>query len=165
MNHANWKTTADPAERNRRSVYIFVRRNSRYPLLDVFDEPDTHESCPRRNVTTIAPQALTMLNGKQTLEWAEAFAGRVLETAGADPDAQIKTAYRLAYSRPPDKSEEGIALDFFKRQREIIAERDGAGDKLAEPPSLPEKADRVQAAALVDFCHMLMNSNEFVYRN
>ena len=165
VSHANWKTMADTAERNRRSVYIFVRRNSRYPLLDVFDEPDTHESCPRRNVTTVAPQALTMLNSKQTLEWAESFAGRVLETAGSDPDVQIKMAYRLAYSRPPDKAEEGIALDFFKRQRAIIAERVGAGDKLAEPPSPPEKTDRVQAAALVDFCHMLMNSNEFVYRN
>ncbi len=160
-----WKVSEDPAERNRRSIYIFVRRNTRYPLLDVFDMPDTHESCARRNVTTIAPQALTMLNSKLTLEWAQAFAGRVLGSAGEDPKAQVETAYRLAYSRRPSASEEAIALAFFQRQRAIIAERASAGEKLAEPPSLPEKADPVEAAALVDFCHMLMNSNEFVYRN
>ena len=46
-------------ERKRRSVYIFVRRNARYPMLEVFDMPDTHESCARRNITNTAPQALT----------------------------------------------------------------------------------------------------------
>ena len=65
-------------ERNRRSVYIFVRRNTRYPMLEAFDMPDTHETCPRRNVTTTAPQALTLLNNKMALEWAQAFAGRAL---------------------------------------------------------------------------------------
>ena len=64
-----------PEERNRRSVYIFVRRNTRYPMLEAFDMPDTHESCSRRDVTTTAPQALTMLNDKVALEWAQAFAG------------------------------------------------------------------------------------------
>ena len=40
-----WPVTADPAERNRRSVYVFVRRNLRYPLFEAFDFPDTHEPC------------------------------------------------------------------------------------------------------------------------
>ncbi len=165
MSRGNWKVTQDPAERNRRSIYIFVRRNTRYPLLEVFDLPDTHESCARRNVTTIAPQALTLLNGKLTLEWAEAFAGRVLKSAGSGLKAQIETAYRLAYSRRPEASELETALGFFERQRALIAERASTGGKLALPPLLPEHADRVEAAALVDFCHMLMNSNEFVYRD
>ena len=52
-----WKVSAAD-ERNRRSVYIFVKRNSRYPMMEAFDMPDTHESCPRREITTTAPQAL-----------------------------------------------------------------------------------------------------------
>jgi hypothetical protein len=73
----------DPAERNRRSVYIFVRRNTRYPMLESLDMPDTHESCGRRNMTTYrARRPLTLLNSKLTLEWAQAFAARVLSTAG-----------------------------------------------------------------------------------
>jgi hypothetical protein len=80
-----WKISEDPAERNRRSVYIFVRRNTRYPMLESLDMPDTHESCGRRNMTTTAPQALTLLNSKLTLEWAQAFAARVMRAAGSGP--------------------------------------------------------------------------------
>jgi hypothetical protein len=160
-----WKLTADESERNRRSIYIFVRRNTRYPMFEAFDMPDTHESCPRRNVTTSPIQALTMLNSKLTLEWAQSFAGRVIRTAGSNVNKQIDTAYRLALSRAPDKVESSIARNFFTRQRAIIAERAAAGEELALPPSLPDKADRTAAATLVDFCHALINANEFVYRN
>ena len=160
-----WKLTADESERNRRSIYIFVRRNTRYPMFETFDMPDTHESCPRRNVTTSPIQALTMLNSKLTLEWAQSFAGRVIRTAGGNVNQQIDAAYRLALSRAPDKVESSIARNFFIRQRAIIAERAAAGEDLALPPSLPDKADRTAAATLVDFCHTLINANEFVYRN
>jgi hypothetical protein len=158
-----WKVNEDPAERNRRSVYIFVRRNTRYPMLESLDMPDTHESCGRRNMTTTAPQALTLLNSKLTLEWAQAFAARVLQTAGAGASQQVEAAYQLAYSRKPDATELQTALGFLDRQRGIIAARGAA--VLALPVPAPEPVDRPAAAALVDLCHMLMNSNEFVYRN
>src|SRR5262249_22581458 len=77
-----WKLSV-PEERNRRSVYIFVRRNTRYPMLEAYDMPDTHESCSRRMVTTTAPQALALVNDRVTLEWAQAFAARAL--AAPDP--------------------------------------------------------------------------------
>lgn len=150
-------------ERNRRSIYVFVRRNTRYPMFESFDMPDTHESCARRNVTTTAPQALIMLNSRLILEWAQAFAGRVLKSAGADRRKQIEAAYRLAYSRLPDRSEKQLARSFLERQRSIIAEKNG--QKLAVPSFVPEGLESPSAAAFVDFCHMLMNSNEFVYRN
>jgi hypothetical protein len=160
-----WKVSSDLADRNRRSIYVFVRRNTRYPLFETFDMPDTHESCPRRDVTTSPVQALTLLNSSLVLDWARAFASRVLRTAGTSPREQIVIAYRLAYSRPPAPEEVTLALDFFNRQREIVAERAAAGGKLAIPESLPDGARAVDAATLVDFCHMLINSNEFVYRN
>jgi hypothetical protein len=160
-----WSVNADPGDRNRRSVYIFVRRNARYPMLEVFDMPDTHESCGRRNQTITAPQAMSLLNGKISLEWAQAFAGRVLKSAGVDSNAQVNTAYRLAYGRLPNGAEKDVVLTFFAKQKPIIAERAAAAQKLALPSTMPEGYDRVEAAALVDFCQMLLNSNEFVYRN
>ncbi len=159
-----WKVSA-PDERNRRSVYIFVRRNARYPMLEAFDMPDTHESCGRRNQTITAPQAMALLNGKVSLEWAQAFAGRVLSEAGADPKAQVDDAYRLAYGRHPDGFEKDTVLTFFAKQKELVAERASAGEKLAMPARMPAGFDQAQAATLVDFCQMLLNSNEFVYRN
>lgn len=161
-----WKTSTDPADENRRSIYIFVRRNARYPMLEEFDMPDTHESCGRRNQTITAPQALSLLNDKLTLEWAAAFAGRVIKQAGADANAQIENAYRLAYGRSPDGWEKDKVLTFFAKQKTIVADRLAAGGKAALPTgSLPEGMQPAQAAALVDFCHMLLNSNEFVYRD
>ncbi len=158
-----WKVSEDPVERNRRSIYIFVRRNTRYPMLESLDMPDTHESCGRRNMTTTAPQALTLLNSKLSLEWAQAFAARVILTAGSAASQQVEAAYRLAYSRRPDAEELQSALGFLDRQRRIIAARPGA--VLALPTLSPDLSDQPAAAALVDLCHMLMNSNEFVYRN
>jgi hypothetical protein len=160
-----WKVSSDPADRDRRSVYVFVRRNSRYPMFESFDMPDTHESCPRRDITTSPLQALTLLNSTVVLEWAQAFAGRVLQTAGPDHEAQVATAYRLAYSRRPTPAEWKIARDFFQRHRDIVAERASTGAHLAVPQTLPRGVQPVDAATLVDFCHILINSNEFVYRN
>jgi hypothetical protein len=128
-------------------VYVFVRRNTRYPLFEAFDMPDTHESCPRRDVTTSPVQALTLLNSSLALEWAKGFASRVAQVAGTNIREQVVVAYRLAYSRSPAPDEIQLALGFFRRHRALVAARDA------------------DAATLVDFCHMLINSNEFVYRN
>jgi len=159
-----WKVS--PVEdQDRRSVYIFVRRNARYPMLEAFDMPDTHESCGRRNQTITAPQAMSLLNSKVSLDWAEAFAGRILKQAGTDPNQQIESAYRLAYGRRPDGYEKDSVMTFLAKQKPVIAERAAAGEKLALPPYIPSGYDPTQAAAFVDFCQMLFNSNEFVYRN
>jgi len=160
-----WKVSSDLADRNRRSVYIFIRRNSRYPMLEAFDMPDTHESCGRRNQTITAPQAMSLLNSKVSLEWAQAFAGRVLKAAGPDQAAGVDTAYRLAYGRHPNGAEKDVVLTFLAKQKQIVADGMAAGQKIALPSSMPDGYDRASAAALVDFCQMLLNSNEFVYRN
>jgi hypothetical protein len=159
-----WKVS-DETERNRRSVYIFVRRNARYPMLEAFDMPDTHESCGRRNQTITAPQAMSLLNSQVSLEWSQAFAGRVLKEAGTDPAAQIEDAYRLAYGRRPDGSEKDTVLTFLTKQQGLIGDRAAVGGKLALPTAMPAGYDKTRGAALVDFCQMLLNSNEFVYRN
>jgi hypothetical protein len=166
MNPGRAKWGTSPAEdQNRRSVYISVRRNLRYPMLEVFDMPDTHESCARRETTISAPQALTLINSGIVLEWAQAFAGRVLSAAGADLNRQIEHAYRFAYARLPRAAEKDTAFTFFGRHTRILAEHIAANERLALPASVPPGVEQAHAAALVDFCQMLLNSNEFVYRN
>ena len=160
-----WDVPESQHVQDRRSVYVFVRRNSRYPMLESFDMPDTHESCARRSLTTTAPQALALLNSEHTLGWAQGLAGRILDTAGADRDRQIREGFRLAYSRPPDGWEKDTVLTFFETQRGIIAERAAAGEPLLLPDVLPAGMSQQEAAAVVDFAHMLLNSNEFVFGN
>ena len=159
-----WDTPDDAKDAQRRSVYVFVRRNARYPMLLAFDMPDTHESCARRTVTTTAPQALLMLNNDQFLGWARGFAGRVLETNGTDWGGGISDAYTLAFSREPDGWEKDKALTFLDEQERLIAERQENGGTLALPAVVPEGVSEPRAAAFVDFCHTLLNSNEFVFR-
>jgi len=160
-----WKVNATEGERDRRSVYVFVRRNTRYPLFESLDMPDPHESCARRNVTTSPIQALNLFNSKMTLEWAQHFAGRIIETAGNDRERQVDAAYRLAFGRKPDAAERQTANEFLTKQCAIISDRSPGEDEPPLPLGLPARVNDPEAAALVDFCHTLINANEFVYLN
>jgi hypothetical protein len=131
-----WPVSSAAADRQRRSIYVFVRRNLRYPFFEAFDRPDTNASCPRRPVTTIAPQALTLLNGQLAHEAARALAERVRPEAGEDREAMARAAFRLAFARGPDPGELAIARDFLGTN---------------------------QPDDLVLFCLALLNANEFLY--
>jgi hypothetical protein len=142
-------------------------------MFDTFDMPDPHESCARRTVTTSPLQALTLLNSQLTLEWAQGFAGRVLRAAGSDPSRQIQHAFELALGRSPDPTEARLAREFFQEHQRLLEDRVRYGEPLALPTRPAEVADApnvptlepAQGATLVDFCHTLLNANEFVYRH
>lgn len=159
-----WKVSSHPADRVRRSVYIHAKRNLPYPLLEAFDLPDMHESCARRTQTTIAPQSLMLLNSELVLSYAQSFAGRLLEqNPHAEPGALVDAAYRLAFGRPPAAEEVDAAARFLLHQQSLLESQRAAGRPLLLPHGFPKFLDPALAAALVDFCHALMNANEFVY--
>ncbi len=130
----NGKAVNDPST-YRRSVYVFSKRTIPLPMLETFDRPDTMSSCARRNRSTIAPQALILMNNEFIGIQARHFAQRLEREAGADTAAQVKLAYELALSRPPTPAEITKAVDFIQ--------------------GYPQ--------GLVDFSHALFNINEFVY--
>ena len=144
VTRGGWKADEDAAESNRRSVYVFVRRNTRYPMFEAFDMPDTHESCGRRNTTVSSTQALELLNNEVVVSWAKALAARVRNDSGLTTESQVERAWKLVYSREPSAKERESALAFLNRQATVAGSAD---------------------AAFLDFCHMLLNSNEFVYVN
>jgi mono/diheme cytochrome c family protein len=161
VTRGGWTVSKDEADRNRRSVYVFVRRNMRYPLFEVFDFPDTHEPCARRGVTNTAPQALMLFNNELSLKLAQGLAGRVSREADT-ADGRIERAYRHAFGRVPESEERDQARKFLSRQVEILRSRQQSGEKLAQPTGAPGM-DEVEGAALVDFCHALFNANEFLF--
>src|SRR5262245_5155539 len=163
-----WKRNESEDQKTRRSIYTFVRRNSRFPMFQAFDMPDTHESCSRRMVSTTAPQALNLLNDKAVLSAAQSFAGRVLIEAGADVNRQIDVAVSLEFGCGPEADEGRMAINFLDQQSALIRSRIEANQPVAIPSNCVVASDAVaqaRAAALVDFCHVLFNSNEFVYVN
>ncbi len=149
-----WPVSPDTADRNRRSVYVFAKRNLRFPLFSAFDAPDGNETCSRRFATTTAPQALMLLNDKLILEDARAFAGRVLAEAGAEPDPVVSRAFSLALGRSPAVAERKALEEFLSRQAEP------ARGPATQSPDGPDPAFR---AAVADLCHALLNLNEFLY--
>jgi hypothetical protein len=159
-----WKVEADPAQRNRRSVYIFAKRNMAYPMMDVFDAV-SQESCARRFQTVLPTQALTLMNDPLVREWSRALAARLLDDAGLSPEQQVERAFRIVLSRAPNAEERQAVLDFLGRQSAEIAGKLARSEPVSLPENAPAGLEPARAAALVDFCHALLNSNEFLYLN
>ncbi len=107
-----WTPGATPEDSNRRSIYIFARRNLRFPFLEVFDAPDSNLSCPERLCSTTAPQSLTLLNAEDVLTAAKALAARV-EREASTADERVALAYRLALGRWPSKAEAKLGHEFL----------------------------------------------------
>ena len=138
----------------RRTIYTKLIRYGPEPLLQAFDAPDGFVSTPQRDTTTTATQALLLLNGPWALGRAEAIATRLIKASGSplDRPALVEHAYRLVLGRSPDALEARAALRFLGEQPERIAAQ-------GRPPG-GRTADE---QALVDLCHVLMNSNELIY--
>jgi hypothetical protein len=132
---SQWVPAKDPAEYNRRSVYLLVKRNLELPFMQVFDAPDGSVSCSRRESSTHAPQALELLNGDLANAQADALARRLETDAGPDVRKQIDLGYRLAAGRAARPKEIQVAMEYLK--------------------SGPKR----------EFALMLLNLNSFVYVN
>src|SRR5205085_705303 len=103
----------DPGERARRSVYLFARRNLRHPFLEAFDLPDSNLSCPRRERSTTAPQALALLNDADVMTAAMALTERLKGERASEEEA-VEGAYRLTLGRPPTATERDRARAFLR---------------------------------------------------
>jgi hypothetical protein len=160
-----WPVTPDAREHDRRSIYLFAKRNVRLPLFEAFDQPDTLTSCAVRPVSTYAPQALILLNGAFVQGQSRVFAARLLRDCGADAARQIERAYKLALGRSPSDGERRMAVEFLDSQAELLRDRLRARQPVALPVAMPDGIDPAKAAALVDFCLAILNRNEFLYVN
>lgn len=94
----------------RRMIYAHKVRRERDAIFGAFDCPDAGQSTALRRASTTPIQALNLFNSRFTLEQSQAFADRVRSLAGADPEQQIRTAYRLTLSREPTADEINDAL-------------------------------------------------------
>ena len=135
----------------RRSLYLVSRRNYQPTELSVFDQPLIATNCVRRTSAAVALQSLTMLNGQFITEQAEHFAKRVIAAAGTDELKRIELAFKLALGRDPSHDELALSRLLLAKQFQRL---------LDQPGTTPAQADE---QALVHVCHMLLNTNEFLY--
>jgi hypothetical protein len=111
---SQWQVTKDVAEHNRRSIYLMAKRNLRLPMMEVFDQPDLQTSCPKRESSTHAVQALELLNGRLSNGLAESFARRLRAEANDSPSDLVDLAFKLALGRLPNDRERRVSEQFVR---------------------------------------------------
>ena len=129
-------------ERNRRSVYLFVKRTLLIPMMESFDAPNPDKSAPVRAVTTIAPQSLILLNSAFMDQQSEALARRIEQQAGRDSSAQVNEVYKLVLARAATSAERDAGAHYIDLNK----------SKGVSPE-----------VALQRFCKVALNLNEVVY--
>jgi hypothetical protein len=139
LDHTIGGASGDWKSSPRRAVYLKVYRNKHESLLDAFDAADGIFTTPTRNVTTTPTQSLFMLNGPWMLARAKALQKRLASDSSLTLEQKVATAYTLALARPPTETEAADGLKFLQTNS---ARSDDA---------------------LIDLCHVLLNSNEFLY--
>jgi hypothetical protein len=134
---------SSPQEAARRSIYVFVKRSLKVPLLAHHDQADTDSTCSARYTTTVPTQALNLLNSEFSQKQAAAFAERLEREFPRDLPAQVGRAIRLTAARNPGQTEIQKDVEFIHL--------------------LETQGKRTAHEALKYYCLMLLNANEFVY--
>lgn len=135
-------------DHTRRSIYFFLKRSQMPRMMQQFDCPDGLSGLAVRSATTVAPQALVLMNHSAVQRWAEAFAKRIEGETAQNPAEVVDAAFRDALGRQPADTEVEAAIDFLERQSSLYKE-----DNVSNPDHL----------AIIDFCQAMFCLNEFVY--
>jgi mono/diheme cytochrome c family protein len=134
----------------RRMIYVQVQRKLVATHLENFDFPQMNPNCIERRDSTVAPQALHLMNNGMVQRLAEEFARRVRRHAGTDPARQVEWAYLIALSRPPSGEEKQLGM-------RVLAELAAVWIKQ------PSDADAAELRALTTYCHTILNSAAFLF--
>lgn len=180
-----------PAQRNRRSIYTEKVRGLRDPFFETFNQPGPDKSCELRETSTVAPQALTLLNAEEIQDRSLAFANTLITTAKEKNDGAIlRMAFLRALGRPPSADELTTCLAHWQKataeeqnktysakkyadslQRTVMAEKTGEPYDFIEvmpayrdyQPDLQPDAVDARTRGLAQVCLVIFNLNEFAY--
>ena len=146
VRHDGMVMTPDPSARQRRSIYLQQRRATVHTMLDLFDYPQMGPNCSQRPRTSVAPQALFLLNNTLIRTLADALGQRVRVEAGGRLADQIDRLYWLALSRPPTPEEKNSVLGELQRASKTATSQPDARTRL-----------------IGRLCHAMINSSAFIY--
>jgi len=134
---------------NVRSVYLPELRNIVPEMLQVFDAADPNLIVGKRDVTTVATQALFLMNNPFVLKQSDLLARRALGQQGLSPAARIDLVYRLTLGRVATDREKSDVAKYLADYRKALE----SGDHKGNP----------NQAAWASFCQTLFASGEFRY--
>jgi hypothetical protein len=162
----------------RRSVYVQQRRTEIPTMLETFDLPAMSPNCLERSHSTVALQALVLMNDSMVRDLAGYFARKIEQQTGGDPRRHIERAYWMALGRPPTEEEKKVSSEVLarlvqaegrKQPAELLsadrAQTSGGPARIVAPGNDPPLKEQTEAAskALKKFCQSLFNSAAFLY--
>ena len=139
-----WTPSPDK-DQLRRSIYMISKRHLLIPFMKAFDFPSSEKPCGNRNRTTVVSQSLAMLNNQFIHSRSSNLARVLIQEHGEDEDA-IFNAWKQIFSREPKPHELEASLKHYHKQQSYFSEKDNS-----------------RLLALSSVCHVLINSNEFLY--
>jgi mono/diheme cytochrome c family protein len=137
-------------ESSRRSIYLPVVRSALYEMFQAFDFADPSVINGRREATTVAPQALFMMNSTEVARGTRAWAQRLLEQSYPDDSARVQAIYERAYARRAAEAEVVRALQFVNDYQAGQIARETAPDE-------------ARLHAWQSLCRAVLSANEFVF--
>ncbi|MHC4879922.1 MAG: DUF1553 domain-containing protein [Planctomycetota bacterium] len=148
---------------SRRSVYLPVVRSALYDVFQAFDFADPNVISGTRQSTTVAPQALFMMNSEFVSELTRSAAERLLSDPSVDDAARLQSLWQAAYSRPATQHEIHQSLDYLDRfTTRLNASNDSdAATELAD--RLDNRYREARLRAWQSICRIALAANEFVY--
>ncbi|MCA9139706.1 MAG: PSD1 domain-containing protein [Planctomycetales bacterium] len=179
-----------PIQRNRRTLYAERIRGLRDPFLETFNQPGPDKSCELRETSTVAPQALTLINSQEVFDRAIAMADRLIRKDLASDDATIDRAFHLAFGRSPTNREIAACVAHWREataeesmitypspdfpdqvSRTVMAEKTGQPYSFVEimpaysnyTPDLGPADVDARTRGLAHVLRVLLNTNEFSY--
>ncbi len=180
-----------PVQRNRRSIYTEKVRGLRDPFFETFNQPGPDKSCELRETSTVAPQALTLLNSEEIQDRALALGNTLITSSKQqNDDAILRSAFLRSLGRPPTADELKTCRDHWQHataeeqnktypakkyadtlQRTVMAEKTGEPYDFIEvmpvyrdyqPDLQPGEVDAL-TRGLAQVCLVIFNLNEFAY--
>jgi hypothetical protein len=154
-----WNASTGEA-RYRRSLYTFMKRTAPFALYNTFDAP-TGEACIARRDTSNTPlQALSVLNDTVFLEAAQSL-GRIGATTKGTDESIATDLYRRCLTRPPERDELAMLVDYAKRQRERFKSKDLDAAKVAGEGD----GDPTERATWTVVARAILNLDEAITKN
>ena len=147
----------DSPQGQRRGIYLQQRRSKPLTLFEAFDAPQLKPNCLRRTKSTVASQALQMMNSEILRTNSRYMAGRIIDAVGEDPVALVERVYLTALGRPPAAEERTDGVSTLTEMTKAW------GRRLEEQVPMEPKRMKARWLALAALCHTVLNSAEFLY--
>ena len=151
--------TSTGEERYRRSVYTYSKRTAPFAIYNTFDAPAGEQCLARREISDTPLQALTLLNDQVFLEAAQALGQTWADAKGPD-EARAGSLFRRCATRPPDKEELRLLVDFACRQRKSFEGDTSGAAKIAGS----DEGNVVERATGTALARAILNLDEVVTR-